>query len=120
MWTVVYLKQAAKDSKKIELPNLKSTVKHLIEIIKNNPFENPPPYEKLVGDSCGGFHTPALCAVIKGMKADCNHLIRTTYPDVLRRGIVDLAGKYSRRINIRHRLIYEVFEKEHIVRILRM
>ena len=50
MWTVVYLKQAAKDSKKIELPNLKSTVKHLIEIIKNNPFENPSPYEKLVGD----------------------------------------------------------------------
>ena len=50
MWTVVYSKQAAKDSKKIELSNLKSTVKHLIEIIKNNPFENPPPYEKLVGD----------------------------------------------------------------------
>ena len=120
MWTVVYSKQAAKDSKKIEQANLKQMVKHLIEIIKNNPFENPPPYEKLVGDSCGGFHTPALCAVIKGMKADCNHLIRTTYPDVLRRGIVDLAGKYSRRINIRHRLIYEVFEKELIVRILRM
>lgn len=76
MWTVVYLKQVAKDSKKIELPNLKSTVKHLIEIIKDNPFENPSPYEKLVGD---------------------------------------LAGKYSRRINIRHRLIYEIFEKEHIV-----
>ena len=37
-------------------------------------------------DSCGGFHTPALCAVIKGMKADCNHLMRTTYPDALRRG----------------------------------
>ena len=50
MWTVVYSKQAAKDSKKIELSNLKSTVKHLIEIIKNNPFENPSPYEKLVGD----------------------------------------------------------------------
>ena len=81
MWTVVYSKQAAKDSKKIELSNLKSTVKHLIEIIKNNPFENPSPYEKLVGD---------------------------------------LTGKYSRRINIQHRLIYEVFEKEHIVRILRM
>ena len=81
MWTVVYLKQAAKDSKKIELPNLKSTVKHLIEIIKNNPFENPSPYGKLVGD---------------------------------------LTGKYSRRINIQHRLIYEVFEQEHIVRILRM
>lgn len=81
MWTVVYSKQAAKDSKKIELPNLKSTVKHLIEIIKNNPFENPSPYEKLVGD---------------------------------------LTEKYSRRINIQHRLIYEVFEKEHIVSILRM
>jgi len=81
MWTVVYLKQVAKDSKKIELPNLKSTVKHLIEIIKNNPFENPSPYEKLVGD---------------------------------------LTEKYSRRINIQHRLIYEVFEKEHIVSILRM
>ena len=74
-------KIGAKDSKKIELSNLKSTVKHLIEIIKNNPFENPSPYEKLVGD---------------------------------------LTGKYSRRINIQHRLIYEVFEQEHIVRILRM
>jgi len=49
-WTVVYSKQAAKDNKKIELSNLKSTVKHLIEIIKNNLFENHPPYEKLVGD----------------------------------------------------------------------
>lgn len=78
---MLYSKQAAKDSKKIELSNLKPTVKHLIEIIKNNPFENPPPYAKLVGD---------------------------------------LAGKYSRRINIQHRLIYEVFEKEHIDRILRM
>ena len=49
MWTVVYSTQAVKDSKKIELLNLKQTVKHLIEIIKN-PFENPPPSEKLVGD----------------------------------------------------------------------
>ena len=81
MWTVVYSKQTTKNSKKIEQANLKQTVKHLIEIIKNNPFENPPPYEKLVGD---------------------------------------LTGKYSRRINIRHRLVYEVFEKENTVRILRM
>ena len=50
MWTVIYSKQAVKDSKKIEQSNLKSTVKHLIEIIKKNPFENPSPYEKLVGD----------------------------------------------------------------------
>ena len=78
---MLYSKQAAKDSKKIELSNLKPTVKHLIEIIKNNLFENPPPYEKLVGD---------------------------------------LTEKYSRRINIQHRLVYEVFEKEHIVRSLRM
>lgn len=55
MWTVVYSKQAAKDSKKIEQANLKQTVKHLIEIIKNNPFENPPPYEKLVGDLTGKY-----------------------------------------------------------------
>ena len=78
---MLYSKQAAKDSKKIELSSLKPTVKYLIEIMKNNPFENPSPYEKLVGD---------------------------------------LTGKYSRRINIQHRLIYEVFEKEYIVRILRM
>jgi len=78
---LLYSKQAAKDSKKIELSNLKPTVKHLIEIIKNNPFENPPPYAKLVGD---------------------------------------LAGKYSRRVNIRLRLVYEIFGKEHIDRILRM
>ena len=74
-------KIGAKDSKKIELSNLKSTVKHWIEIIKNNPFENPPPYETLVGDS---------------------------------------TGKHWSTINIQHRLIYEVFEQEHIVRILRM
>ena len=81
MWTVVYSKQAAKDSKKIEQSNLKDTVKGLIEILKNDPFQNPPPYEKLIGD---------------------------------------LTGKYSRRINIQHRLVYEVFEKEMTVRVLRM
>ena len=72
MWTVIYSKQAAKDSRKIEQSNLKNTVKHLIEIIKNNPFENPPPYERLVGD---------------------------------------LIGKYSRRINIQHRLVYETIKR---------
>ncbi|MGP1440925.1 MAG: Txe/YoeB family addiction module toxin [Treponema sp.] len=81
MWNVIYSRQSIKDSKKIEQSNLKQTVKKLIEVIKNDPFQNPPPYEKLVGD---------------------------------------LKGKYSRRINVQHRLVYEVFEKENIVRILRM
>ena len=81
MWTVVYSKQAVKDSKKIEQSNLKDVVKRLIKVLKNDPFQNPPPYEKLIGD---------------------------------------LTGKYSRRINIQHRLVYEVFEKEMTVRVLRM
>jgi len=81
MWTVVYSKQAVKDSKKIEQSNLKATVKKLVEILKNDPFQNPPPYEKLVGD---------------------------------------LTGKYSRRINIQHRLVYEIFTEENTVRVLRM
>ena len=81
MWTIKYSKQAVKDSKKIEQSNLKQSVVNLLEVLKENPFQNPPPYEKLIGD---------------------------------------LTGKYSRRINIQHRLVYEVFEKEKIVRVLRM
>lgn len=81
MWTIKFSKQAVKDSKKIEQSNLKQSVINLLEVLKENPFQNPPPYEKLVGD---------------------------------------LTGMYSRRINIQHRLVYEVFEKEKIVRILRM
>lgn len=81
MWTVVYSNQAVKDSKKIEQSNLKDATKKLIEVIKNDPFQIPPPYEKLIGD---------------------------------------LTGKYSRRINIQYRLVYEVFETEHVVRVLRM
>lgn len=81
MWTVVYSNQAVKDSKKIEQSNLKDATKKLIEVIKNDPFQIPPPYEKLIGD---------------------------------------LTGKYSRRINIQHRLVYEVFETKHVVRVLRM
>ena len=81
MWTIKYSKQAVKDSKKIEQANLKQSVINLLEILKENPFQNPPPYEKLIGN---------------------------------------LTGKYSRRINIQHRLVYEVFEEEKIVRVLRM
>ena len=81
MWTIKYSKQAVKDSKKIEQSNLKKSVMELLDFLRNDPFLNPPPYEKLLGD---------------------------------------LSGKYSRRINIQHRLVYEVFEEEKIVRVLRM
>ena len=81
MWTIKYSKQAVKDSKKIEQSNLKNSVMELLDVLKKDPFQNPPPYEKLLGD---------------------------------------LSGKYSRRINIQHRLVYEVFEEEIIVRVLRM
>jgi Txe/YoeB family toxin of toxin-antitoxin system len=81
MWLIKYSKQAVKDSKKIEQSNLKKAVMDLLAVLRKDPFQNPPPYEKLLGD---------------------------------------LSGMYSRRINIQHRLVYEVFEKEKIVRILRM
>jgi len=81
MWTIKYSKQAVKDSKKIEQSNLKKSVLELLDVLRKDPFQNPPPYEKLLGD---------------------------------------LSGKYSRRINIQHRLVYEVFEEVNIVRVLRM
>lgn len=80
-WEVVYSKNAIKDAKKISESGLKSKVLTLINIIKENPFTNPPHYEKLVGD---------------------------------------LKGLYSRRINLQHRMIYEVFEDKKIIRILKM
>lgn len=81
MWELVYAKQAVKDSKKLADSGLKKKALQLLDIIKNDPFQNPPPYEKLLGD---------------------------------------LAGAYSRRINIQHRLIYQVFQEEKVIRILRM
>jgi len=80
-WNLVYTKQAQKDAKKLAASNLKSKAEELLEILKENPYENPPPYEKLVGD---------------------------------------LSGAYSRRINIQHRLVYEVIESERTVKIIRM
>lgn len=80
-WNLVYSKYALKDAKKISTAGLKDKTLTLLEILKTDPFQNPPPYEKLVGD---------------------------------------LQGAYSRRINIQHRLLYEVFRKEKTVRILRM
>jgi len=81
VWTLYYTKQAKKDAKKLSSSGLKDKAKSLLEIIENNPYENPPAYEKLVGD---------------------------------------LEGAYSRRINIQHRLVYQVLEEDNAVKILRM
>jgi Txe/YoeB family toxin of toxin-antitoxin system len=78
---LVYTKQAKKDAKKLAQSGLKPKAEELLVILGNNPFQNPPPYEKLVGD---------------------------------------LAGAYSRRINIQHRLVYEIIESETTIKILRM
>jgi Txe/YoeB family toxin of toxin-antitoxin system len=80
-WNLVYTKQAQKDAKKLAASNLKDKAQSLLDIIQINPFQNPPPYEKLVGD---------------------------------------LERAYSRRINIQHRLVYEVIESENTAKILRM
>ena len=80
-WEVVYTKHAQKDAQKLAASGLKAKAQELLAIIKENPFQNPPPYEKLVGD---------------------------------------LSGAYSRRINIQHRLVYEVLQEQRIVKVLRM
>ena len=80
-WALVYAKQAVKDAKKLAASGLKLKAEELLVVLSNDPFQKPPPFEKLVGD---------------------------------------LAGTYSRRINIQHRLVYEVFAKEKTVRVLRM
>ncbi len=80
-WEVVFAKQAMKDAKKVAASGLKPKAQELLAILAADPFQNPPPFEKLVGD---------------------------------------LAGTYSRRINIQHRLVYEVFTQENTVRVLRM
>lgn len=80
-WQVVFSKYAQKDAKKLAAAGLKAKALELLTALADDPFQNPPPYEKLVGD---------------------------------------LAGAYSRRINIQHRLVYEVFPKERVVRVLRM
>ena len=80
-WSVVYAKQAIKDAKKVKASGLKEKAQGLLDVLESDPFQNPPPFEKLVGD---------------------------------------LLGAYSRRINIQHRLVYEVFSEQRTVRVLRM
>jgi len=80
-WRLVFTKQAKKDAKKLVSSGLKAKAESIIQILRENPYQVPPAYEKLVGD---------------------------------------LAGAYSRRINIQHRLIYQVFNDEKIVKVIRM
>ena len=80
-WGLVYTKQAQKDSKKLRSAGLKTKAEDLLRILEENPYQNPPPYEKLVGD---------------------------------------LAGAYSRRINIQHRLVYQIFDDLTVVKVIRM
>ncbi|WP_158970955.1 Txe/YoeB family addiction module toxin [Paraglaciecola sp. L3A3] len=80
-WTLYYTKQAQKDAKKLALSGLKAKAQEVLNIIKNNPYQNPPPFEKLVGD---------------------------------------LTGAYSRRINIQHRLVYQVLEQQQSIKVLRL
>jgi Txe/YoeB family toxin of toxin-antitoxin system len=80
-WEIVFARHALKDAKKLTSAGLNVKAQELLAVLAVDPFQNPPPYEKLVGD---------------------------------------LAGAYSRRINIQHRLVYEVFTKERTVRVLRM
>jgi len=80
-WELVYTKQAQKDARKLSSSGLKNKAKLLLDIIQKDPYQTPPPHEKLVGD---------------------------------------LYGAYSRRINIQHRLVYQVYEKEHIIKVIRL
>jgi len=80
-WSVCFTKQAQRDAKKLAASGLKPKAQALLDVIREDPFRTPPPFEKLLGD---------------------------------------LAGAYSRRINIQHRLVYEVLEAEHTVKVLRM
>jgi toxin YoeB len=80
-WTLVFAKDAQKDALKLAAAELKPRAQGLLDVLRDDPFQNPPPYEKLVGQ---------------------------------------LAGAYSRRINIQHRLIYEVLADVKTVKVLRM
>ena len=80
-WQLVFTNQAQKDAKKLSSSGLRSKAEHLLEILKENPYQNPPPFEKLVGD---------------------------------------LSGAYSRRVNIQHRIVYQVLDEIRTVKIIRM
>ncbi|MCG2708943.1 MAG: Txe/YoeB family addiction module toxin [Thermodesulfovibrionales bacterium] len=81
IWKIVYTRQARKDAKKISASGLRSQTERLIKILEENPYQDPPPFKKLVGD---------------------------------------LEGAYSRRINIQHRLVYEILDEIKTVKVIRM
>ena len=80
-WQLVYITQAQRDAGKITAAGLRTRVEKLLEILRNDPYQTPPRFERLVGD---------------------------------------LKGAYSRRINIHHRLVYQVPEEDKVVKVLRM
>ena len=81
MWRVVFTKQALKDAKKLSAAGLRPKAEKLLDILRENPYQTPPPFEKLIGD---------------------------------------LSGAYSRRINIQHRLVYQIINDEKTVKVMRM
>ncbi len=80
-WKLVYTKQAKKDARKIASAGLKEKAAEILNLLENDPFQTPPPFEKLVGD---------------------------------------LSGAYSRRVNIQHRIVYQVLDDIHTVKVIRM
>jgi Txe/YoeB family toxin of toxin-antitoxin system len=76
-----FTRQARKDAKKLSAAGLKPKAEYLLNILRKDPFQSPPPFEKLLGD---------------------------------------LSGAHSRRINVQHRLVYQILEDEHTVKVLRM
>jgi Txe/YoeB family toxin of toxin-antitoxin system len=80
-YQLVFTKQAQKDAKKLASSGLRTKAENLLDILQTNPFQSPPPYEKLIGD---------------------------------------LSGAFSRRINIQHRLVYQVYELEQVVKVIRL
>ena len=80
-WQIVFTKHAQKDAKKLSIAGLRKKAEELLEILGDNPYQKPPPFEKLVGE---------------------------------------LSGAYSRRINIKHRLVYQILDEEKVVKVIRM
>ena len=80
-WRVVFTRQAQKDARKLASSNLESKAQYLLDVLRKDPLQSPPPFEKLLGD---------------------------------------LEGAFSRRINVQHRLVYQILSEEHVVKVIRM